>query len=117
MATLLEHLNRAEGLELSQLEPSTTVLVWTWNSHYRLVLEDGPDVFLEGGSRFPEPTPAHVTGARLGAHLLKNGWIGVGLPMEFRVGDQRLVTSPVVAIAIRPPNATAISVLSPAPMG
>jgi len=104
MAPLLEHLDRAEELELSRLEPSTTVLVWTWNSHYRLVLEDGPDVLLEGGSLFPEATPAHLRGARLGANILKGSSIRVGFAMEFRVRDRRFVTSPVVAIAIQPPN-------------
>ena len=109
MATLIERFDREEGLELSRLEPSTTLLVWTWNSRYRLVLEDGPDVFLEGGSLFPEPTPAHISGARLGAILVKSGWIGVGLAMEFRVRDRCFVTSPIISIALRPPNATAES--------
>jgi len=109
LVTLLERLEHAEGLELSRLERSTTLLLWTWNSRYRLMLEDGPLVFLEGGSLFPEPTPAHIRGARLGAILLKSGWIGVGLPMEFRVRDRRFVTSPIIAIGIRPPSAPAVS--------
>jgi hypothetical protein len=31
------------------------------------------------------------------------GWIGVGLLVEFRVGGQRILTSPVVAIAAEEP--------------
>jgi len=106
--TLLELPRHVEEVELRRLKPSTTVVVWTRNSRYRLVLEDGADVFLQGGSHFAEPTPAHIVGACAGAHLVKRGWIGVGLEMEFRVGDERFVTSPVVAISTQSPETTAV---------
>jgi hypothetical protein len=97
--TFLELIQDAEGVELDQLEPLTTLLVWTWNSLYQLVVEDGPDVLVQGGFSFPKPTPAHIDGASAGGSLLKTGWIGVGFLMELRVSGNRIVTSPVVAIA------------------
>jgi hypothetical protein len=97
---VLELLDRAEGLELRRLKPSATLLVWTWNSLYRLVVGTESDVLVQGGSLFPELTLAHVDGASTGGRLLKTGWIGVGLLLEFRVGVRRFITSPVIAIAI-----------------
>jgi hypothetical protein len=97
--TVLDGLHHVEGQELGQLEPSTILIIWTWNSVYRLVVLEGSDVLVEGGSFFPEPTLAHVDGASAGGSLLTTGWIGVGLLLEFRVGAKRFVTSPVVAIA------------------
>jgi hypothetical protein len=102
--TFLEVIQRAEGLELDQLEPLTTLLVWTWNTLYRLIVSEGADVLVQGGSHFPEPTPAYVAGASAGGSLLKTGWIGVGLVMELHVTGKRIVTSPVVAIATERPG-------------
>jgi hypothetical protein len=95
----LKFLEHVEQLEFSQLAPLTTLLVWTRNSLYRLVVAQGCEVLLQGGAMFPEPTPAHVDGARGGGTRLKTGWIGVGLVMEFHVGQTQFSTSPIVAIA------------------
>ena len=94
------------GLELAQLTPLTPLLVWTRNSLYRLIVTEGCHVLLQGGSLFPERTPAHIDGARGRGTRLRMGWIGVGLAMEFRVGGKPFVTSPVVAIATDAPAST-----------
>lgn len=99
MDIFLKLVQHVEGVELDRLEPLTTLLVWTWNSLYRVVVAQGSAVLVQGGLFFPEPTPAQVDGASTGGSLLKSGWIGVGLLMELRVGGRRIVTSPVVAIA------------------
>ena len=98
MDIFLKLTQHVEGVELDRLEPLTTLLVWTWNSLYRVVVAQGSAVLVQGGLFFPEPTPAEVDGASTGGSLLKSGWIGVGLLMELRVGSRRIVTSPVVAI-------------------
>jgi hypothetical protein len=107
--TFLELLEDAEGLELARLEPLTTLFVQTRNSIYRLVVKEGRDVLLQGGSFFPEPTPAHVEGARASGSLLKTGWIVIGLLMEFRVDGKVFATSPVMAIAAEPPGETPVN--------
>ena len=88
-----------QGVELDHLEPLTTLLVWTWNSVYRVIIAQGSDVLVQGGAYFPELTPAHVEGATAGGSALKLGWIALGLLMELHASGQRIVTSPVVAIA------------------
>jgi hypothetical protein len=97
--TFLELMQSVEGVELGELEPMTTVLVWTWNSLYRVVVAEGSDVLVQGGLMFPQPTPAHVDGASTRGGPLKIGWISLGIMMELHVSGQRIVTTPVIAIA------------------
>lgn len=89
----------ADGLSLRDLEPLTTLLVRTCNSHYRIVISRNTAVFVQGGRFFPETTHARLEGSSFGGSLLKMGWIGVGLCMEIWAGGQRIITSPVRAIA------------------
>src|SRR5262245_5710825 len=102
--SFLHRVEEADGLELSRVEPLTTLTVWTRNSLYRLVVVAGCDVVLQGGPFYPELTPAYVEGARAGGSLLKMGWIAVGLSMEFRVGGKLFATSPIVAITAEEPD-------------
>jgi hypothetical protein len=108
MNTFLLVKERVAGVELSELEPFTTVLIFTSNSMYRVIVAEGSDVLVQGGSYFAEPTPAHVDGASTGGGPLIRGWIGVGLKVEFRVNGIRIVTSSVVAITTRPPAVSAV---------
>ena len=98
MDSFLKLIQQADSVKLDQLEPMTTLVVRTLNSLYRLIVADGDNVLVQGGSFFPEPTFAKLDGASAGGSLLKTGWIGVGLLMEFRAGGKRIVTSPVLAI-------------------
>jgi hypothetical protein len=104
----LEFVNHVEGVELDRLQPMTTLLVWTWNSLYRVIIAQGSYVLVEGGSLFPELTPAHIEGAGTGGSPLTAGWIGVGFLLEFRVEGRRVITSPVVAISTERPGTTVI---------
>jgi hypothetical protein len=97
--TFLKLIQSIQGVELDQLEPLTTLFVWTWNSVYRVIIAEGSDVLVQGGACFPELTPAHVDGATAGGSSLKLGWIAPGLFMELHAGGRHIVTSPVVAIA------------------
>ena len=108
METFVEVMERVEGVELDRLEPMTTLHVWTWNSIYRVVVSEGSEVLVQGGSLFPAPTPAHIDGASTGHRLVRTGWIGLGLLMQFHVGQKRVVTSPVIAIATEPPRMSVV---------
>jgi hypothetical protein len=87
-----------EGVQLRHLLPFTTLLVRTTNSLYRVVITHWPEVYVQGGAFFPEPTLAYLDGARIGDSCLRVGWIGVDLPVEVRSGGRRIITSPVRAI-------------------
>ncbi len=93
-----------EGVHLGDLPPLTTLLVRTMNSLYRVVITQGPEVYVHGGAFFPDPTWAYLDGVSIGGSSLKVGWIGVGLRMEIRTGSLRILTSPVCAITAERPS-------------
>ena len=88
-----------DGVCLRDLEPLTTLLVRTCNSRYRITVSSHAAIFVQGGHFFPEPTTARLEGSSAGGSFLKVAWIGIGLRMEISAGGQRIVTSPVRAIA------------------
>jgi hypothetical protein len=92
----------SDGIAIQSLAPGTTLIVQTRNSLYRLIMMMGVrcGVLVQGGSFFPEATPAHLQGASAGGCLVKTGWIGVGLCVELWVGSDRILTSTVRSIAI-----------------
>jgi hypothetical protein len=92
----------SECVRLRHLPPCTTLLVRTMNSLYRVVITPGPDVYVHGGTSFPEETSAHIDGASIGGSCLRVDCICVGLLVEIRSGGRRIVTSPVLAITIVP---------------
>jgi hypothetical protein len=94
----IDLMDDVDGVHLRQLPPLTTLLVWTRNSLYRIVSMEGSNICVQGGTYFPDPTSAHLDGARLGGSCLKVGWIAVGLMMEISAGDRHILTSPVHAI-------------------
>ena len=87
------------GVHLHELPPFTTLVIWTTNSSYRVIVTGGSNVYVQGGTLLPEATAACIDGARLGSSVLRTGWIGVGFAMEIRAGGRRIVTSPVRAIS------------------
>ena len=92
------------GLHLRDVPPSTTLLVRTSNSLYRVVVTDWPEVYVQGGAFFPDPTVASIGGASLRGHGLKVGWIGAGLSMEIHSGGRHIITSRVLAITTEQPS-------------
>ena len=86
------------GVRLRDLPPFTTLLVWTINSLYRVVITQWPEVYIQGGASFPDPTPADVVGASIGGIYLRVGWIGIGLLMEIHAEGRHIITSRVLTI-------------------
>jgi hypothetical protein len=98
----------AAGVHLRDLPPFTTLLVWTVNSLYRVVVAQWPEVYVQGGAFFPEPTLAYVDGASIGGSCLRVGWISAGLLVEIRSGDRHIITSPVLAITTEQASSLAV---------
>ena len=92
-----EALAESEGVSLPDLEPLTTLVVQTSHSVYRMTVVHDTTVLLRGGA-FHAETMALLHGSGFGGYLLRVGWIGVGLRMEFSVDGKRFITSAVRAI-------------------
>ena len=86
-----------KSLDLRNLPPFTTLIVRTRNSWYRVVITDWPEVYVQGGAFFRDPTAAYLDGANIGGSL-RAGWIGVDRAVEFRTRDRHIITSRVRAI-------------------
>jgi hypothetical protein len=89
-----------DGVQLRQLTPMTRLVVETQNSLYRLIVAGDGHVIVEGGRFFERPTEVVFEGASGGGSCLKVGWVTVGLRMEIRDRDRRIVTSPVHRILV-----------------
>lgn len=91
-----------EGLALRTLNAFDTIHARTANSDYFIFLLDPGSgrALVQGGQFFLEPMEVTVSGSTFGGCMLKMGWLGIGLRIEFGTGSQRIVTSPVQSIAI-----------------
>src|SRR5688572_33057464 len=91
-----------EGVRLMALEACDTIHVRTRNSDYEIFLLDPKSgrALARGGEYFAEPVEATVSGSSFGGCMLKLGWLGVGLRMEFYVDGKRIVTSPVQSLSV-----------------
>ena len=87
-----------ECVQLSRLPPLTTLLVWTSNSFYRLVVVQQSSVWVQGGAHFSNPTLAEFAGARMGRGFVVDDVICIGFKIELRAAGTRIVTSPVLAM-------------------
>jgi hypothetical protein len=98
----VETVTSVGGLSIAELDPITPLVVRTENSLYRItVLEPScRRILVQGGSYFPESTPAELEGSSLGGSLLKQGWIAPGLRMEISTDGRRIVTSRVRSMEI-----------------
>ena len=95
-------LSDAAGVDVHELAPGAIVIVRTRHSRYRLeVIEpETGRVLVSGGDWFPVPAKAQLVGATGGGSMLKPGWIGVGLRVEFRHMNQRITTSFVDSVTV-----------------
>ena len=101
------------GVLVRNLARLTELIVQTGNTRYRVVVSDGADVVVQGGTFFPDPTHGRIVGSSFSGTFLKVGWIGVGFCMEIVADGRRIVTTAVKSIAIANMRTRPASVPSP----
>jgi hypothetical protein len=91
-----------EGVTLMALNACDTIHARTRNSDYEIFLLDPKSgrALVQGGKSFAAPVEATVSGSSFGGCMLKLGWLGVGLRIEFYVNGKRTVTSPVQSLRV-----------------
>ena len=89
-----------DAIRLASCRQFETIVVNTRRSVYEFVVLDGRkgDILVRGGSDFPEFRRALFAGSTAGGRALKVNTIDIGLRMEFHVGQETVVTSPVAAV-------------------
>jgi hypothetical protein len=77
------------GMKIDDLPEGKTLVVKTLNTTYHIERRsDG--FYISGNPRFcPEPTPVRINGSTWGGSLIKNGFIGRGMQMEFVLLDRK----------------------------
>ncbi len=87
LAIDLDKCNFSDGVNVHKLKPGMIVIAYTLNSRYKIIkgFKDKYDVTIQGGRYFPEPTEVNFAGSTFGGSMLKVGWIGYGLHMEFHI--------------------------------
>jgi len=88
------------GVQFEDLPDFACLMIRTQFSVYQIVALNGRtgEIIVRGGAHFPAFTRARLEGSSTGGNLLKRLGIYVGLRMELRTGDQRLLTSRVQSI-------------------
>jgi len=71
-----------------------TLLVQTKNTLYRIEKRGENDFYISGSQRFcPEPTKANIHGSTFGGSMLKMGWVGRGMYLEFSTSKHGTITT------------------------
>src|SRR5262247_3415093 len=102
MEGVVEICDKQEGVTLEKLKPCDMIHAHTCNSNYEIFLLDPESgrALVKGGKYFIEPTEAIVSGSNFGGSMLKSGWLGHGLRMEFNIKGYRIATSPIMELRV-----------------
>ena len=101
-----------EGIGLQELGAGKVLIVETDNGTYTIEVLNPAErtVRVVGGEHFPNPEICILSGSTFGGSMLKMGWIGMGMHMEFHrpnaeLANRRVTTSPVIAVSVSVPGA------------
>lgn len=91
-----------DGCQVDLLPLFQALTVITQNTLYELMVVDPARgrVRLRGGQFFPEWREAQLAGCSLGGSFLKMRGIYAGFCMEFHVGGETIITSPVTRLTL-----------------
>lgn len=88
------------GVDLTGLPSGTILIVETENRCYRIEVREGRSVYISGHPQFcPDPTLVSITGSNWGGSMLKMGFIGRGMFLEFQHPEyKRISTSRIIDV-------------------
>ena len=82
------------GVYLNALPEGATLELQTQNRRYRILNHGQGQVLISGHPEFcPSPRPACIHGSTWGGSMIKLGFIGRGMHLEFAPADGELVTT------------------------
>lgn len=80
------------------LTEGRALLVQTKNTLYRIEKRGEDDFYISGHARYcPEPTKANIHGSTWGGSMLKMGWVGRGMHLEFSTSAHGTVTTSTIS--------------------
>ncbi len=91
-----------EGVYLDELDSGAQLEIQTRSRCYHLFNQGGGEVLISGHPDYcPEPVQVRVHGSTWGGSMLKQGFIGQGMYLEFRHPQHRTITTSRI-LDIRP---------------
>ena len=83
-----------EGVYLDRLEPGTELEVCTVNRCYRILVGSNREMVISGHPAFcPNPVAVRIHGSTWGGSMLKKGFVGPGMRLEFHHPQHDIVTT------------------------
>ena len=97
-----ESFSWSDGVQMDHLDACDRLTVLTQHSTYEIVVVAPTEgkVLVRGGQFFPDFTRARLMGATLGGSFVKVRSVHLGFRIEFGVGRECVVTSPVKTFAL-----------------
>jgi hypothetical protein len=104
--------NSKAGFDLTSMKPGTTIVIETSNSFYDIKVLNKKRITIFGGTRkdgttrFPIAVNAVFHGSTWGGSMIRQGWIGQNMHMEFFVpeDDKTYTTSGICKAQIIGPD-------------
>src|SRR5262245_914146 len=85
------------GVHLGDVRPGTVLEVETQNRAYTIEYQGAGRALISGHPVFcPEPTPVTIHGSTWGGSMIKSGFIGRGMHLEFGQPEFDTVTTSVI---------------------
>jgi hypothetical protein len=85
------------GVHLGDVAPGTVLEVQTENRAYTIHYQGLGHALISGHPLFcPDPTPATIHGSTWGGSMIKTGFIGRGMRLEFAVTASQPITTSVI---------------------
>ena len=86
------------GVYLRDLPCGAQIEVWTRNHCYRILKQNAGEAFISGHPDFcPDPVLVQLDGSNWGGSMLKQGFIGRGMRLEFRHPVFHVITTSPIA--------------------
>jgi hypothetical protein len=85
------------GVNLGDVAPGTVLEVRTENRAYTIRYQGLGQALISGHPLFcPEPTPVTIHGSTWGGSMIKTGYIGRGMRLEFAAASSQPITTSVI---------------------
>ena len=85
------------GVDLGEVAPGTVLEVRTENRAYTIRYQGLGQALISGHPLFcPEPTQVTIHGSTWGGSMIKTGYIGRGMRLEFAVAASQPITTSVI---------------------
>jgi len=86
----IEESKKNGGVQLDKLAVGACLEAQTRNTLYKIKVLENEKYMIEGGFYFEEPTEASIAGSTWGGSMLKQGWLGIDMYIEFWHPNNRL---------------------------